>query len=54
MVIGPEDLDDAFQTACKQNAEASIAVSFGGLIIDNKERIVRLAISNRLPVMPCL
>jgi putative ABC transport system substrate-binding protein len=47
----PENLDDAFQAASKQHAEALVAVSFGGLIINNKERIVNLAIKNRLPAM---
>jgi putative ABC transport system substrate-binding protein len=50
-VRGPDDLDQAFRTARKQAAEAIIAVSFGGLIINNKSRIVNLANKNRLPAM---
>jgi putative tryptophan/tyrosine transport system substrate-binding protein len=48
-VRGSEDLDQAFQTARKQAAQALIVVSFGGLIVDNKERVVNLANKNRLP-----
>src|SRR5215475_3660615 len=43
--------DQAFQTARKQAAQALIVVSFGGLIVNNKERVVNLAIKNRLPAM---
>jgi putative tryptophan/tyrosine transport system substrate-binding protein len=50
-VRGSEDLDQAFQTARKQAAQALIVVSFGGLIVDNKERVVNLATKNRLPAM---
>ncbi len=46
-----KDLDDAFQVASKHRAEALVAVSFGGLIINNKSRIVSLAAKKRLPSM---
>jgi putative tryptophan/tyrosine transport system substrate-binding protein len=46
-----EDLDQAFQIARKQASQALIVVSFGGLIVDNKERVVNLANKNRLPAM---
>ena len=50
-VRGSENLDQAFHTARKQAAEALIIVSFGGLIVNNKERVVNLATKNRLPAM---
>jgi len=46
-----ENLDHAFQTASKQHAEALIAVSFGGLFSNNRDRVVNLATKNHLPVM---
>jgi ABC-type uncharacterized transport system substrate-binding protein len=45
------DLDRAFQTASKQRAEALIAVSFGGLLVNHQDQVFKLAINNRLPVM---
>jgi ABC-type uncharacterized transport system substrate-binding protein len=45
------DLDRAFQTASKQRAEALIAVSFGGLLVNHQHRVLNLATNNRLPAM---
>jgi putative ABC transport system substrate-binding protein len=45
-----EDFENAFQTASK-NADALIAVSFGGLLINHRDRLVNLASRTRLPVM---
>jgi len=50
-VKSPDDLDHAFQTANKQHAEALIAVSFGGLLVNHRQRVVKLATNNRLPAM---
>ena len=50
-VRSPEDLDHAFQMATKQRAEALIAVSFGGLLNNNRQRVVNLATKHRLPAM---
>jgi putative tryptophan/tyrosine transport system substrate-binding protein len=50
-VRSPEDLDYAFQTANKQRAEGLIAVSFGGLLVNHRQRVVNLATNNRLPTM---
>jgi putative tryptophan/tyrosine transport system substrate-binding protein len=50
-VRSPEDLDYAFQTANKQRAEGLIAVSFGGLLVNHRQRVVNLATNNRLPAM---
>jgi putative tryptophan/tyrosine transport system substrate-binding protein len=50
-VRSPEDLADAFQMANKQRAEGLIAVSFGGLLVNYRQRVVNLATNNRLPAM---
>jgi ABC-type uncharacterized transport system substrate-binding protein len=50
-VRSPEDLDYAFQMANKQRAEGLIAVSFGGLLVNHRQRVVNLATNNRLPAM---
>jgi putative ABC transport system substrate-binding protein len=50
-VRSPEDLDRAFQVANKQRADALIAVSFGGLLVNNRQRVVNLATKHRLPAM---
>ena len=50
-VRSPEDLDYAFQMANKQRAEGLIAVSFGGLLVNHRQRVVNLAANNRLPTM---
>ena len=47
---GPEDLENVFRTANKGKAGALIVVSFG-FVINHQERIVNLAITDRLPVM---
>jgi len=46
---GPEDLENAFQTA-RKNAQALIVVATGGLIND-QQRLLALAIKTRLPVI---
>jgi len=46
-----EDFEPAFQKATRQNAEALIAVSFGGLLINDMDRVVALATKYRLPGM---
>jgi len=50
-VRSSEDFDHAFQMASKQRAEALIAVSFGGLLNNNQQKVVSLATNNRLPAM---
>jgi len=50
-VRSPEDLDRAFQMANKQRADALIAVSFGGLLVNNQSRVLNLAAKHRLPAM---
>src|SRR5262244_1428285 len=50
-VRSSEDFDHAFQMANKQRAEALIAVSFGGLINNNQQKVVNLAAKHRLPAM---
>ena len=50
-VRSSEDLDYAFQMANKQRAEGLIAVSFGGLLVNHRQRVVNLATNNRLPAM---
>jgi putative ABC transport system substrate-binding protein len=50
-VRSPEDLGRAFQVASKQRADALIAVSFGGLLVNNRQRVVNLATKHRLPTM---
>ena len=51
-VRSPENLDRAFQGADKQRADALIAVSFGGLLVNNRQRVVvNLANKHRLPAM---
>src|SRR5262245_36134688 len=50
-VRSSEDFDHAFQMANKQRAEALIAVSFGGLLTNNQQKVVNLAAKNRLPAM---
>lgn len=47
----PEDFEPAFQKANRQNAEALIAVSFGGLLVNNMDSVVTLATKHRLPGM---
>ena len=47
----PEDFEPAFQAARSQGAHALIGVSFGGLLVDNMERVVTLATKYRLPGM---
>ena len=47
----PEDFEPAFQAARGQGTQALIGVSFGGLLVDNMERVVTLAIKYRLPGM---
>ena len=50
-VRSSEDLAYAFQMANKQRAEGLIAVSFGGLLVNHRQRVVNLATNNRLPAM---
>ena len=50
-VRSSEDFDHAFQMANKQRAEALIAVSFGGLLTNNQQKVVSLAAKHRLPAM---
>jgi len=50
-VRSSEDFDHAFQVANKQRAEALIAVSFGGLLVNHRQRVVNLAAKHRLPAM---
>lgn len=50
-VRSSENLDRAFQVANKQRADALIAVSFGGLLVNNLQRVVNLATKHRLPAM---
>jgi putative ABC transport system substrate-binding protein len=47
----PEDFEPAFQAARSQGTQALIGVSFGGLLVNNMERVVTLAIKYRLPGM---
>lgn len=47
----PEDFEPAFQAARSQGTQALIGVSFGGLVVNNMERVVSLAVKYRLPGM---
>jgi putative ABC transport system substrate-binding protein len=54
-VKSSEDFDHAFQMANKQRAEGLIGVSFGGLLVNHRQRVVNLATKNRLrPSIPFL
>jgi putative ABC transport system substrate-binding protein len=50
-VLGPKDIETAFQAATKGRADAVLMMVAGGLAIPDRTEIAELAVKSRLPVM---